>query len=170
MTGVSYRDAHPRDAEELTRLFKRSFSEAFSHLYSAENLNAFLTGRTAPKMERELRDPDFAIRVAEEAARIVGYIKLGPPTLPFEPVGRPIELRQLYVDRHLHGTGVARELTDWAIAEARRRGATDVYLSVFIENHRGRRFYDRYGFVPVGRYEFMVGTHADEDIIMRKTL
>ena len=32
------------------------------------------------------------------------------------------------------------------------------------------RFYDRYGFEAEGRYDFMVGNHADEDIIMRKAL
>ena len=53
---------------------------------------------------------------------------------------------------------------------ARRRGAGEIYLSVFVDNHRARRFYERYGFEPVGRYDFMVGTHADEDIIMRLKL
>ena len=57
---------------------------------------------------------------------------------------------------------------DWTFDEARRRGATRLYLTVYIDNHRARRFYDRYGFEAVGRYDFMVGSHADEDIIMRK--
>ena len=35
---------------------------------------------------------------------------------------------------------------DWALDEARRRGARQLYLSVFIDNHRARRFYERYGF------------------------
>ena len=56
------------------------------------------------------------------------------------------------------------------MAEARRRGARALYLSVFIDNHRAQRFYARYGFEAVGRYDFMVGTHADEDIIMRLKL
>ena len=59
---------------------------------------------------------------------------------------------------------------DWALAEARSRGAEEMYLTVFIDNHRARSFYDRYGFVPVGRYDFMVGSHADEDVIMMKAL
>ena len=33
-----------------------------------------------------------------------------------------------------------------------------------------RAVYERYGFEAVGRYDFMVGTHADEDIIMRLRL
>ena len=55
----------------------------------------------------------------------------------------------------------------WVIATARERGAADLFLSVFIDNHRARRFYARYGFEEVGSYAFMVGTHADEDIVMR---
>jgi ribosomal protein S18 acetylase RimI-like enzyme len=56
---------------------------------------------------------------------------------------------------------------DWVLGEARARRAPELYLSVYIDNHRARRFYDRYGFEPVGRYDFMVGNHADEDILMR---
>ena len=167
---LAFRDAGPADAEALTAFFKHSFAETFGHLYSAENLDAFLTGRTAPKMDGELRDPAFAIRLVEDDSGIAGYVKLGPPTLPFEPVGRPIELRQFYVVAHLHGAGVALKLLEWALAEGRRRGASDMYLSVFVDNHRARRFYERYGFVAVGRYDFMVGTHADEDVVMRLEL
>ena len=58
---------------------------------------------------------------------------------------------------------------DWVLGEARTRG-DELYLSVFSENHRARRFYERYGFEAVGRYDFMVGTHADEDIVMRLAL
>jgi ribosomal protein S18 acetylase RimI-like enzyme len=59
---------------------------------------------------------------------------------------------------------------DWGVEEAQRRGASQIFLTVFIDNHRARRFYDRYDFEAVGRYDFMVGNHADEDIIMRKLL
>jgi RimJ/RimL family protein N-acetyltransferase len=45
-----------------------------------------------------------------------------------------------------------------------------MFLSVFIDNHRARRFYARYGFEEVGRYDFMVGTHADHDLILRLKL
>ena len=69
-----------------------------------------------------------------------------------------------------HGAGLAVEMMDWVLAEARRRGAEAIYLSVFTDNVRAQRFYARYGFEAVGRYDFMVGTHADEDIIMRLKL
>jgi ribosomal protein S18 acetylase RimI-like enzyme len=97
-------------------------------------------------------------------------VKLGPVKIPVEIERPAILLDQLYVLKEHHGAGVARELMDWALDEARARGAEEIYLTVFVDNHRARRFYDRYGFEAAGRYDFMVGNHADEDIIMRKAL
>ena len=108
--------------------------------------------------------------MAEVDGEIVGYLKLGHSALPVETDKRALELRQIYVLKAHHGSGIAAALSEWAIDEARRGGFEELYLTVYVDNHRARRFYDRYGFEAVGRYEFMVGSHADEDIIMRKAL
>lgn len=165
-----FRDAGPDDAAAIADLGRRSFTETFGHLYSDENLAAFLASHSEHGWLRELSDPAFAVRTGEADGEAVAFAKLGPPSLPFEPRGKPIELRQFYVLKPWHGSGAARELMRWVLDEAKRRGADELYLSVFVDNHRARRFYDRYGFEPVGRYDFMVGTHADEDIVMRKPL
>jgi ribosomal protein S18 acetylase RimI-like enzyme len=167
---VVFRDANPDDAAAIAELGRRSFTETFGHLYSDDNLAAFLTNHSEQAWRDELSDSAFAVRVGEADGKAVAYAKLGPPSLPFTPQGKPIELRQLYVLKPWHGSGAAGELMQWVLDEAGRRGADELYLSVFVDNHRARRFYDRYGFEPVGRYDFMVGTHADEDIVMRKPL
>ena len=167
---IAFRPARPDDAAALAELGARSFTDTFGHLYTPENLAAFLVNHSADKWRTELGDPAFAIRIGEADGASVAYAKLGPPSLPFEPTGKPIELRQFYVLKGFHGSGAAQELMTWVIDEAMRRGAEEMYLSVFTDNHRARRFYERYGFEPVGRYDFMVGTHADEDIVMKKRL
>jgi ribosomal protein S18 acetylase RimI-like enzyme len=167
---TTYRDAVAADAATLDRLFDTVFCGTFGHLYRAEDLEQFLSSRTIADWEEELRDPRFAFRVAEVDGEPVGYVKLGPLKLPVEPGGPALLVDQFYVLKEHHGVGIAHALMEWAIEEARRRGATAIYLTVFIDNHRARRFYDRYGFEAVGRYEFMVGSHADEDVIMRKAL
>ncbi|MGS1016710.1 N-acetyltransferase family protein [Allosphingosinicella humi] len=170
MTDITYRAAGAADAGALARLFRDSFVETFGHLYSRENLAAFLAGKSEADWAEELVDSAFAIRIAEELGEAVGYAKLGPPSLPFEPRGPTAELRQLYVLKPWHGAGIAHELMRWTIAEAKARGARDLVLSVYVDNHRARRFYDRYGFEFVGPYSFMVGDHADEDHVMRLKL
>lgn len=167
---IAYRDAGPDDAAALADLARRTFTETFGHLYRSEDLAAFLVGHNEPGWRAELCDPAFAVRVAEEEGQMIGYAKLGPPSLPFEPRGHAVELRQFYVLKPWQGRGVAAELMQWVLAQARGRGADELYLSVFVDNHRARRFYERYGFQFVQTYAFIVGTHEDEDHILRLDL
>ena len=167
---ITYRNAVPQDAALLAALGRCTFVETFGHLYTAENLAAFLENHGEEKWRSELEDPAFAVRLAEADGEPVAYAKLGPPSLPFEPQGRPIELRQFYVLKPWHGGGIAGALMDWVLAKAKSRGADELYLSVFTDNHRARRFYERYGFTFVQTYAFMVGNHADEDHILRLDL
>lgn len=167
---TSYRGARPADAAVIDRIFDTSFCDTFAHLYSSENLESFRSSFKIADWEKELEDPQFAFRIAEVDGVAVGYLKLGPMKLPIEPNGPALLLDQLYVLKGHHGTGIAQALMEWALEEARHRGAEELYLTVYIDNHRARAFYDRYGFEAVGSYDFMVGNHADEDVIMRKPL
>jgi len=167
---IRLRDAGPDDAAILARLGRETFTETFGHLYSPENLAAFLEVHSEENWRRELADPAFSVRLGEDEGVPAAYAKIGPPTLPFEPRGPSTELRQFYILKPWQGTGLAHALMRWAIDEARRRGADDLYLSVFVDNHRARRFYERYGFTFVGPYAFMVGTHEDEDHVLRLSL
>jgi len=167
---VTYRDASRADAATLDRLFDTVFCDTFAHLYRAEDLNAFLTSFGLADWEEQLDDPAFACRIAEVDGIAAGYVKLGPLKRPVETDGPGMLLDQLYVLKDHHGTGIAQALMEWAFDEARRRGARQLFLTVFIDNRRARGFYEHYGFEAVGRYDFMVGEQADEDIIMRKAL
>jgi diamine N-acetyltransferase len=170
MSELVYRDAASGDSAALTALFAESFTETFGHLYAPEDLGLFLSRADEADWRRDLADPAFSIRIAEAGGSVVGFAKIGPLKLPVEPRGPSVELRQLYVLKPWQGSGIARDLMAWVIDEARRREARDLYLTVYVDNHRARRFYDRYGFEFVGPYKFMVGNHEDEDHIMRLAL
>lgn len=167
---VRYRTATAGDADRVVALFHDCFRDTFGHLYDPQDLATFLDGHTVEQWGDQLDRDDFVVRVVEDGDQLAGFIKLGPLRLPVESAGNALELRQLYVREPWQGSGAARELIDWLIAEARRRGADELYLSVFTQNHRARRFYARYGFEEVGPYAFMVGNQADEDVIMRLAL
>ena len=167
---VTYRIATREDAEALAELGAQTFTDTFGHLYQPGDLEIFLQNHSTANWQKELTDPAFEVRVAERDGRLVGYVKLGPPHLPFEPRGEAAELRQLYVVEEMKGQGIAHELINWVIERARDLGADYLYLSVFTENHRALRFYEKYDFEPEGTYAFMVCSHADEDIVMRLKL
>lgn len=167
---ISYRDIGPDDAEALADLHRRSFVETFGHLYKPEDLDAFLAQLDEAGFRSELLDGEHQVRFAEAEGEPVAFVKLGPITLPVRPVRPALEFRQLYVLRSWQGSGIAAALADWALAQARRRGAQELYLSVWAENHRAKAFYRRYGFAYVTPYKFMVGEQADEDEIWKLDL
>lgn len=169
MSGAT-RDAREADLPAIDRLFRTSFVDTFGHLYSAEDLAMFLAQFTPETWRAEYLSPAYAFRIAEQDGPPVGFAKLGPVKVPVSPKGAAVELHQLYVLGSAHGGGLGVQLMDWVIAEARRRGAGEIFLSVFTDNPRAQRFYDRYSFKLVGPYHFMVGNQADEDVIMRLAL
>lgn len=167
---VTYRDGRPGDGPRLSDLFCESFAATFGHLYADKDLADFLCQMDADAFEMELASADYAFRLAEEGGTLAGYAKLGPNDLPGEAPAATLELYQLYLRAEWHGKGIAHCLMDWVIAQAKARGASHLQLSVYIDNHRARRFYEKYGFEEVGKYVFMVGTHEDDDRIMRLAL
>lgn len=170
MSDLSYRDAAATDATAVATLFADCFTQTFGGLYAPDDLALFLEEKRPEAFASEIGDPDFAFQLAEADGVVIGFVKLGPPDLPGDTPPESIELRQLYVLSPWQGAGVAAALTDWAFAEARRRGKVHLQLSVYVDNHRARKFYERRGFVEVGNYRFMVGNHVDDDRVMRVLL
>ena len=170
MEPTTYRNAAIDDADRIATLFAATFTEIFGHLYRPVDLASFLADNTARQFAEQIANPDYTLRLAERDSALLGYAKLGPLKLPVEAPGPAAELCQLYLLPTARGTGIAGALMDWAFAEARAGGSETLYLSVFTENHRARAFYARQGFREIGPYAFMVGEHADEDIILARDL
>ncbi len=159
------------DAAAVSDLFHRSFTATFGHLYPPEDLAGFLEGCPPERFEREAQSADFAIFLGlDESGRLLGYCTLGPQELGIEGEGRWWVLRQLYLDEAAKGSGLAQALMREALAEARSRGVENLYLTVWVENHRARRFYEQHGFEEVGSYAFVVGNTVDDDRILRLKL
>ena len=168
---ITYRDARTIDGPQLAAMARRSFTETFGTLYRQSDLAAFLDEAFgANGLPSQLSDPDFAIRLALVADEIIGFVKMGPVTFPGEWRPDAIELYQFYVLAAWHGEGVAQQLMMWALNHARTHGAREIILSVYVDNHRAHRFYEKYGFEDIGRIAFRVGETVDDDNLMRLVL
>jgi len=168
---IHYRDARAIDGPALSAMARRSFTETFGNLYRQSDLAAFLDEAFGVNgLSSQLSDPDFAVRLALDDGEIIGFVKMGPVTFPGEWRPDAIELYQFYVLGPWQGEGIAPVMMDWAIEHARSHGAREIILSVYVDNHRARKFYERYGFNEIGRYAFRVGETIDDDRIMRLVL
>lgn len=168
---IAYRDARAADGAALSAMARRSFTETFGTLYRQSDLAAFLDEAFgANGLAAQLSDPDYAVRLALADGEIIGFVKMGPVTFPGEWRPDAIELYQFYVLGPWQGEGVAPVMMDWALDHSRSHGAKEVILSVYVDNHRAHRFYQRCGFREIGRYAFRVGETIDDDRIMRLVL
>ncbi|MFA5989780.1 MAG: GNAT family N-acetyltransferase [Sphingomonas sp.] len=167
---ISFRTGTAADLPAIAALFRKSFIETFGHLYAADDLAAFFARSTAEAWAEEFAEPGIAFCLAEDIGGLVGFAKVGALKLPADTCARTLELRQLYLEARAQGSGAAQALMDKVIDIARARGAEEIWLSVYIDNHRAKRFYARNGFEDCGPYCFMVGNHADEDRLMRRRL
>jgi ribosomal protein S18 acetylase RimI-like enzyme len=154
----------------LANLGRDTFVETFGHLYTAENLNDFLVKvYSESSVAEELDRPDLHFQVIGQGDELVAYIKIGPVHVPADNhASDAMEIWQIYVRKEFIGDGFGSLLMDWAEEQFVSRGTSEVYVSVFSENPRAIRFYERYGFEKVGEYGFEIGKHIDLEWIMRK--
>jgi diamine N-acetyltransferase len=168
---ITYRDARDGDAAALATFARDSWLATFGKLpYPPDDLRTYLTEKYGEEIQRaEIADPEVRYRLALRDGGIVGYCMMGPLDMPVDDA-KGMELYRLYVDESMKGAGVADELMRDCVAWVRGKGATAVYLSVWEENHRAQRFYRRHGFRDHSEWQFMVGKHADRDLIWKLPL
>ena len=88
------------DADTVSSLGARTFSETFAHLYPPEDLETFLAYAYGLERTRiDLADPDKATWLMEdEDGEAIGYALAGPCDLPHEEVSpEDGELKRIYM-------------------------------------------------------------------------
>lgn len=162
------------DTDALVQLSRQTFTDTFGHLYPPEDLAAFLDESYTPAAWTALlNDSSLRTWVAEErsakGSELVGYALAGPCKLPHPEVAASAgELKRLYVSRSRIGSGLGRVLFEEALQWLEAQGRKPVWISVYSENHRALKFYERWGFKQVGEYEYVVGRSRDRELILRR--
>ena len=167
------RRATPADAEALSALSRTCFTQTFGHLYDPADLDTFLDEAYAPNILRsELEDPNRATLLLFEDATDeapIGYATACPANLPHADVAPGDgELQRLYILQGHQGAGRGTLLLNTALEWLERDGPRTLWIGVWSENYGAQRFYARHGFEIVGEYSFMVGNHADRELITRR--
>lgn len=160
------------DAPALAAFGDQTFFETFGHLYPQGDAAFFSEQRFSHKRTQDdIAEQGRYIQLAFVDDQLVGFLDCGPLGLPVEnPAPKGVELYRLYVHSGAKGTGLAQELMELALAWARDRGASSLYLGVYHDNGRAQAFYRKYGFEIIGAYRFRVGNTLDDERIMELKL
>ncbi|WVQ83857.1 hypothetical protein IAT38_006001 [Cryptococcus sp. DSM 104549] len=182
-TPTTIRFGTPSDAAALSHLIGSTFAQAFGHSVSPADLENYLTTSVSvEQIRKDLENPQNVFIVADgtqasgeggkgEDGEILGVAQLAmDSTEPCLTLPKPIELRRLYVTSSQHGTGLAARLVSAAEEKGRELGAESIWLGVWEDNGRGKRFYEKTGFEIKGDHWFTVGEIQQRDWVMEKAL
>lgn len=170
---VTIRWASASDAEALSTLAERIFRETFGPDNAPGDIDLYCLQAYSPALQAaEIASPSIHTLVATGAdAAPVAFAQLREGPAPAGVTGpAPIELVRFYVDRPLHGTGLAQRLMEAVLAAARHRGAETLWLGVWERNPRAQAFYRKAGFVDVGAQEFRLGREVQTDRVMARAI
>lgn len=169
---VIIRAAVLSDASRLAALQERTFRDTFGADNNPEDMALHCqTSYGTAIQEKEIVNPELVTLVCAEDEKLIAFAQIrrgvAPDCLQSE---RPAEILRLYVDRLWHGKGVAQQLMEQSLEQASQMGATHIWLGVWENNPRAISFYRKFGFALAGEHVFMVGTDAQRDVIMQRSL
>jgi diamine N-acetyltransferase len=167
----------PADAHRVSALATETFPLACPPGTTRENIDLFCATQLSPQaFEAYLGDSRVSIWCALEADNLLGYVMAvsGEPENPVIAAAvssRPtVEISKIYVRASAHGSGIAQQLMDAAVVNARAEGAQSVWLGVNQQNTRANSFYEKSGFLLVGERSFQVGDSLEEDFVREMVL
>jgi ribosomal protein S18 acetylase RimI-like enzyme len=173
---VTVRIAAPADAAALAQVAAVTFPLACPPSTAREAIDDFIaTALSEAAFEHYLTDPDRLLLVDDPGeGPLVGYTMLvlsepGDPDVVAAVRIRPTaELSKCYVLEGRHGGGVAAVLLQRSVEAAGERGAAGVWLGTNVANARALRFYEKHGFVRVGRRRFKLGDALESDFVLER--
>ncbi len=165
---ISIRPATESDAEILADLGAWTFSDTYSSILPAEDIEDYLgKAFSVEQMLRDIADPQVLLFLGSVSNTVCSYIKLQPtPTREVIAGNKPIELLRLYLLPRWKGMGIGSALMDVGLSAARDESHDTCWLKVWKGNQRAIEFYRHRGFSQVGSEQYPVGSTSRKVILM----
>jgi GNAT superfamily N-acetyltransferase len=169
---VTLRDAVAEDALCLSVLAMQVFLDT----YATQGIRPaiareVLSGYSQAVFSQDLVDLQARLVCAERAGHLVGFahVTLGARHA-LAPMGTQAELLRLYVQEPFTGRGVGTRLLAQAEQAARAAGATVLWLTPWVHNHRALQFYCRRGYQDHGLTHFTFEGESHENRVFARSL
>ena len=161
-----------QDIENLKEIAKRTFVETYSSVNSEENMTEYLENKfSIEELKTELNDKNSEFYFSEFDEKIIGYLKINTGQSQTEIKDKnALEIERIYVQKEFYGKRVGQNLYEKAIKLAKEKNAEYVWLSVWEQNPRAIRFYEKNGFVRFDKHIFKLGNDEQSDIMMKLEL
>ena len=170
--GVSLRSATPADSLCLSVLAMQVFLDTYAtEGIRPEIAREVLASYSQDAFTRSLQDPGTAIAVAELKCHLVGFAQVTWGSRhELAPLGVQAELLRLYVQEPFTGAHLGTRLLAHAELQATAGGATVLWLTPWVHNHRALGFYERRGYTDCGLTYFTFEGEQHQNRVLAKLL
>ncbi|KAI1461701.1 acyl-CoA N-acyltransferase [Annulohypoxylon moriforme] len=175
---VTIGEALVSEAAAIALIGATTFTTTFGYSVPENDLADFLEETYSEKaVEADIsntQENNISTFVARNKAGVVlGFVQLvrglSDPCLEGEASSHA-ELRRLYVDVSTQGLGVGSKLIAAVEERAKAEGFEQLWLTVWEDNVRSRRLYERLGYVKKGETDFATGACIQTDWVLTKYL
>ena len=109
--------------------------------------------------------------ILEKSGQAIGYALLSPAKAPNRLVPpHSIQLKRLYILEEWTGNKLGDVLMAQCLEHVKHLGFGSIWLTVWKNNGRAIRFYERWEFRKTGVYDFVVGRDIQKDLVLLKKI
>jgi ribosomal protein S18 acetylase RimI-like enzyme len=160
--------AEPESFAAIADLATFTFRESWIEPGNESDIEEYIDSHFSPEvMERELAKDTILYYIIALKGESAGYIKLQKNDQPENyRLERPLAIHRIYIKKQFQNLKLGSQLIEFAISFAKENGFSNVWLGVWNENYGAIRFYEKYGFIRFGNYEFIMGNIVSDDYLM----
>lgn len=158
-----------KDAQLLSIIGKAAFLVAHGHSAPKKDIDNYVSQNfNEENFKKELSDVKNEYYLIYSDAEIAGYSKVILNSKNENISSENITLlSRLYLLEAFYGLNLGKELFNFNVNLSKENNQKGIWLAVWVENQRAISFYEKRGFVKVGKFDFKISeTHYNPNHIM----
>ena len=158
-----------KDAQLLSIIGKEAFLVAHGHSAPKKDIDNYVNQNfNEENFKKELSDVKNEYYLIYSDAKIAGYSKVILNSKNENISSENITLlSRLYLLEAFYGLNLGKELFNFNVNLSKENNQKGIWLAVWVENQRAISFYEKRGFVKVGKFDFKISeTHYNPNHIM----
>lgn len=164
------RIAEVSDSSDIAALSIQVWLDTYAKQGIRKSISQYVLNEfTEKNIECKLISENEVYFVAIEDDHLVGYVSLNiSATCPVIDNKIP-ELDRLYIQENFTGNGVGSKLLKYALSFCNSSGHEQLWLTVFHENIRALKFYEKHAFKEIGLTYFELENEKHKNHILCKS-
>ncbi|GAB1268084.1 N-acetyltransferase [Aurantivibrio infirmus] len=166
---IEIRVPNPDEIEAVSKISAATFVLACPSSSGKDELEKYISSNLSPTIfQKALNSSSIYLISAFANGEMAGFatVLLSSDCSLNSRIVATSEIQKLYVLPKFHGACVAQKLMGAALNHLKNMGIANVWLGVYSNNLRAKRFYSKYGFSVAGETQFKMGSETHLDHIM----